>query len=40
MWHDHIPGFLKIGTGVQARLRFCIRNLRGCDVVITDGRDL
>jgi hypothetical protein len=36
----HIPSFMKIGTGVQAILRFCLRNLQGCDVGITDGRDL
>jgi hypothetical protein len=36
----YIPGFKKIGTGVQAILRFCLRNLRGCNVDITDGRDL
>jgi hypothetical protein len=32
--------FMKIGTGVQAVLRFCLRNLRGCNVGITDGKDL
>jgi hypothetical protein len=32
--------FMKIGTGVQTTLRFCLRNLRGCDVGITDGSDL
>jgi hypothetical protein len=35
-----LPSFMKIGTGVQAILRFCLRNLRGCDVGITDRRDL
>jgi hypothetical protein len=30
---------MKIGTGVQAILGFCLRNLRGCNVDITDGRD-
>jgi hypothetical protein len=35
----YIPSFMKIGTGVQAILRFCLRNLRGSDV-ITNGRDL
>jgi hypothetical protein len=29
---------MKIGTGVQAILRFCLRNLRGFNVGITDGR--
>jgi hypothetical protein len=36
MWHDIVPSFMKIGTGVQATLRFCLRNLRGCNVGITD----
>jgi hypothetical protein len=35
----YIPSFMKIGTGVQVILRFCLRNLRGCNVGITDGRD-
>jgi hypothetical protein len=34
-----LPGFMKIGTGVQAILRYRLRNLRGCSVGITDGRD-
>jgi hypothetical protein len=29
---------MKFGTGVQAILRFCLRNLRGCNVGITDVR--
>jgi hypothetical protein len=32
--------YMKTDTGVQAVLRFCLRNLRGCNVRITDGRDL
>jgi uncharacterized protein YraI len=36
----YFPSFTKTGTGVQAILRFCLRNLRGCNVGITDGRDL
>jgi hypothetical protein len=36
----HIQSFTKIGTGVQAILKFCLRNLRGCNVGITEGRDL
>jgi uncharacterized protein YraI len=36
----HIPNFVKIGTGVQAILRFCLSNMRGCNVGTTDGRDL
>jgi hypothetical protein len=34
------PPFMKIGTCVQATLRLCLRNLRGCNIGITDGRDL
>jgi hypothetical protein len=33
----NIPSFMKIGMGVQAILRFCLSNLRGCNVGITDG---
>jgi hypothetical protein len=33
----YIPSFMKIGTGIQAMLRFCLSNLRGCNVGITDG---
>jgi hypothetical protein len=41
VWHDtYIPSFMKIGTGIQAILRLCRRNLRGCNVGITEGRDL
>jgi uncharacterized protein YraI len=36
----YIPSFMKIVTGVQAILRFCLRNLRGCNVGFTDGKDL
>jgi hypothetical protein len=36
----NIPGFMKIGIGVQAILRFSFRNVRGCDAGITDWRDL
>jgi uncharacterized protein YraI len=35
----YIPSFMKIGGGVQAILRFCLRNLGGCDVGNTGGRD-
>jgi hypothetical protein len=31
--------FMKIGRGIQAILRFCQENLRGCNVGITYGRD-
>jgi hypothetical protein len=37
-WHDtYILSFMKIGVGVQAILRFCLRNLRGYNVGFTDG---
>jgi hypothetical protein len=36
----YLPSFMKTGTGVQAILRFYLRNLRGRDVGITNGRDL
>jgi hypothetical protein len=34
----YIPIFMKADAGVQAILRFILRNLRGCNVGITDGR--
>jgi hypothetical protein len=36
----YIQSFMMIGTGIQAILRFCLRNLKDCNVGITDGRDL
>jgi hypothetical protein len=36
----YISGFKKIGTGVEGILRFCLSNLKGCNVGITDKRDL
>jgi hypothetical protein len=40
-WHDiYIASFMNIGTVIQAILRLCLRNLRGSNVGITDGRDL
>jgi hypothetical protein len=35
----YIPIFVKIGTGVKAKIWFFLRNLRGCNIGITDGRD-
>jgi hypothetical protein len=35
----HILSFVKIDTGIQAILRFCLRNLRGCNVGITNSSD-
>jgi hypothetical protein len=36
----YLLSFVKIGAGIKAILRFCLRSLRGCDVGITDGKDL
>jgi hypothetical protein len=36
----YLSSFMKIGKGVQAILRFYLRNLKGCNVGITDGRNL
>jgi hypothetical protein len=36
----HEPSFMKISTGVRTTLRFCLRNLRGCNDGTTDGREL
>jgi hypothetical protein len=35
-----LQSFMKIGTDIQAILRFCLRNMRGCNIDITDGKDL
>jgi hypothetical protein len=39
MWHT-LPSFMKIGIGVQAKLKFCLSNLKNYDVGITDEKDL
>jgi hypothetical protein len=39
MIYSCILNFMNNCTGVQAVLRFGIRNLRGYNVVIADGRD-
>jgi hypothetical protein len=39
LYDIYTPSFIKIDTDVQAILRFCLRNLRGCNVVIIDGMD-
>jgi hypothetical protein len=36
----YIPRFMRSGIGILEVSRFCLRNLRGCNVLITDGRDL
>jgi hypothetical protein len=35
----YVPRFMKTGTGFQAVLRVCLRNLRGCNmfVLLTGG---
>jgi hypothetical protein len=35
-----LSSFMKMGTGVQAILRFSLRNIKGCNSGITDGRDV
>jgi hypothetical protein len=36
----YIQSLMKIATGVQAILKVFFNNMRGCNVGITDGRDL
>jgi hypothetical protein len=36
----YTPSLMKIGTGVQAILRFCLVSLNGCNIGITDGTEL
>jgi hypothetical protein len=36
----HMPSFMKFGGGVEGILRYCLRNLNGFNVGITNGRDL
>jgi hypothetical protein len=41
MWHEiYTPRLMKIGTGVQAILRFSLGNVRSLNVGITDWWDL
>jgi hypothetical protein len=35
-----LASFMKTDSGVQAIVRFCLRNFNGCNVGITDGREL
>jgi hypothetical protein len=40
-WRDiYILRFIKIDTGIQGIIRFFLRNFTGCNVDITDERDL
>jgi hypothetical protein len=36
----HIQNFMKTGRDIQVILRFCLRNVKGCNFDISDGRDL
>jgi hypothetical protein len=36
----YAPSLMKIDRGLQTVLRFSLRNFGGCNVGITDGRDL
>jgi hypothetical protein len=36
----NIPSYMKMGTGIQTIIWFCLSSLRGCNVGITAGRDL
>jgi hypothetical protein len=35
-----VPSFMKIGTVIQAIVRFGLNNLKDCNVGITNGKDL
>jgi hypothetical protein len=37
--HVYILSFRKTGTGAQAILMFCLKNLRDCSIRVTDGRN-
>jgi hypothetical protein len=36
----YVTSLMKIVTGIQTTLRFCLSNSTVCDVGITDGRNL
>jgi hypothetical protein len=36
----YIPSFMMNGAGVQSIIRFSLSNLNGCNVGITDGKEL
>jgi hypothetical protein len=40
MWHDIPKNFMKISTGIQDILWVYLRNLNGCDVGVTNEKDL
>jgi hypothetical protein len=33
----YLPSFMKTGTEVQAILRICLTNLKGCNLGVSDG---
>jgi hypothetical protein len=35
----YVPSFIQIATGVEGILRFCLNDLKGSDVGITDGKE-
>jgi uncharacterized protein YraI len=35
-----MPTFMTVDSGFQAVLRFCLNNFKGCNVGITEERDL
>jgi hypothetical protein len=36
----YLPSLMKIATDIQVILRFHLRNLRGCNVGVTNWKDL
>jgi hypothetical protein len=36
----YIPSFMKIGTDVEATLRFRLSSLEGCNIGVTDWKNL
>jgi hypothetical protein len=40
VWYTYIPSFMKLGIDIQAILILCLISLRGCNMGITDERDL
>jgi hypothetical protein len=36
----YIQSFMKICTGIQTILRFCLNNMKGCNVGVTDVEDV
>jgi hypothetical protein len=35
--YSYVPSFMTTHIGIQAILKLCLRNLRGCKADITDG---